>query len=223
MQQESRNPVVRIVIGVILAALWLPFSLAISAASAALSFLRRSGNPSGERARAERSKVDTSKWTLELLRRLEWRRFEDLCAAFSETQGYKAQVDIVVQCRAWSASIGIQPVRELRGAMGSAKIGRGVFFAAGKFTREARDFAAKEGIQLVDGTELLGKIAGLPPETAAGLLKLATQGEFLTPTCPSCGIKMTSSQSTRDGRKYWACCNYPRCKQTFFNTANAPG
>ena len=54
------------------------------------------------------------------------------------------------------------------------------------------------------------------PEKALAVYKLATQGDFLTPTCPSCAIKMISRKSTAHGRPYWGCRNYPACKHTFF-------
>jgi restriction system protein len=123
-----------------------------------------------------------------------------------------------VQCKPWNAyRVGINPVRGLLGAMASGNVGEGVLVTAGKFTQEARDFAGKEKISLIDGAELLGKIAALVPEKALDLLEVATQGDFQTPTCPSCGVKMISRKSTKQGRKFWGCRNYPRCKQTFFD------
>ncbi|HEX5767920.1 MAG TPA: topoisomerase DNA-binding C4 zinc finger domain-containing protein [Burkholderiales bacterium] len=50
-------------------------------------------------------------------------------------------------------------------------------------------------------------------------MKLATQGDFLTPTCPSCGIKMIPRKSTAHGRTYWGCRNYPGCKHTFYGAS----
>ena len=245
MEQQKRNPLF-VIAQDVLAALALPFLLAAKGAAAAASWLRgseRSFDGSGQSA--ERGKVDTSKWTLELLKRIEWRRFEELCAAYFEALGFSARTapsgadggvgisltaegadsaSIIVQCKAWDVyTVGIRPLRALRGAMTSGSYGEGVFVTSGKFTREARDYAAKEQIHLIDGAELLGKIAALLPELALALLKLATQGEFLTPTCPSCAIKMISRKSTQSGRKFWACRNYPRCKQTFFGVSNAPG
>jgi restriction system protein len=128
-----------------------------------------------------------------------------------------------VQCKAWDAyPIGIKPVRELRGAMSSANVAEGVMVAAGRFTSEATDFAAKENIQLIDGAALLDKLAALLPEKALGLLAFATKGDFLTPTCPRCSIKMTARKSTREGRMFWGCHNYPRCKQTFSSVTITP-
>jgi restriction system protein len=191
----------------------------------------------GSRASVARSKVDTARWTPELLKRLEWRRFEELCAAYFEALGFKADLagagadggaainlykqgsasaSILVQCSPWNAyRVGIRPVRELRGAMTSGNVGEGVLATSGKFTQEARAFAEKEKISLIDGDDLVGKLTALPPEKALALLKLATQGDFRTPTCPSCAIKMMPRKSTAHGRTYWGCRNYPGCKHTF--------
>jgi restriction system protein len=106
--------------------------------------------------------------------------------------------------------------------MNEAKVAEGVLLTSGRFTQEAVNLARQEGIQTIDGAALLEKMAALPPEKAAALLRLATQGDFLTPTCPSCAVKMTSRKSTNEGRRFWGCRNYPACKETFASTANAP-
>jgi restriction system protein len=222
-----------------------PLTLAAGAARslAALWSALRRGEETPTKT-ALRLKLDTRQWSPELLKQLEWRRFEELCAAYFEALGFKTQitgtgtragVDIVMRekgadgkpsiarCKAWDAyRVGAGAVRELRRAMGAAKIDDGVLLTAGRFTREAVNLAAQESIRLVDGPALLEKIAALPPEKALELLKFATQGDFLTPTCPFCSIKMLSRQSTKDGRKYWGCRNYPACKQTFAGTASVP-
>jgi restriction system protein len=218
-----------------LAALSHPLALIAKIVAAAASSLRRSNRWQG----------DTARWTPELLKQLEWRRFVEVCAAYFEALGFRADLAhaaadggvsinlypqgsasaaIIVQCRPWSAyHVGIKPVRGLQGAMIAASVPEGVMVTSGKFTQEARDFAGKERISLIDGAELVAKIAALLPETALALLKYATDGDFATPTCPTCEIKMISRKSTAHGRTYWGCRNYPRCKQTFFDTANAPG
>jgi restriction system protein len=223
-----------------------PFSqILIGAAAAGLSFFRGSRDALiGASQSAALSKVDTRKWTAQLLKQLEWRRFEELCAAYFQALGFRTNIaqsgpdgavdihlvaegaqtaSIVVQCKAWDAyRVGIKAARELRSAMASAKAGEGVLLTSGRFTQEAVDFARKENIQLIDGADLLAKIDALLPEKALALLDLATRGDFLTPTCPSCSVKMISRQSTQGGRKFWGCRNYPRCKQTLFGTAQAP-
>jgi restriction system protein len=231
-----RNLFYAIVLGA-LATFAHPFTLAARAASS----LRRSTRRfigSGESA--ARPKLDTGQWTPELLKQLEWRRFEELCVAYFEALGFRTRLaypaadggaginlyeegsesaSAIVQCKPWNAyRVGIKPVRGLRGVMASENVGEGVLVTSGTFTQEARDFAGKEKIQLIDGAELLGKIAALLPEKALALLKFATQGDFLTPTCPSCGIKMASRKSTKHGRAFWGCRNYPRCKETLSDT-----
>ena len=97
-----------------------------------------------------------------------------------------------------------------------------MFITSGRFTQEARQFAAKQKIELISGARLIDVFSGLAPEKAQALLKLATKGDFLTPTCPCCSIKMTSRKSTDEGRAFWGCENYPRCRQTFSSTAHIP-
>ena len=94
-----------------------------------------------------RSKVDTAQWTPELLKQLEWRRFEELCAAYFEALGFRADVALsgagggvdinlyeqgaerastLVQCQPWNAyRVGIKPLHGLLGAMTSGNVGRG--------------------------------------------------------------------------------------------------
>src|SRR3954470_8325413 len=55
--------------------------------------LRRTRGAAGERAQAaEQAKFNTRKWTPELLKHLEWRRFEETCAAWLEALGYATRI-----------------------------------------------------------------------------------------------------------------------------------
>ena len=201
----------------------------------------RSSEPSQA---ASLGRLNTGAWTRDLLKHLEWRRLEELCAAYFEELGFRTGIthdradgavdislyaagadtaSILVHCKAWDAyPIGIKPLHELRAAMTSANVAEGVMVAAGRFTPDARAFAAKENIQLIDGAALLEKLMTLVPEKTLALLKFATTGDFLTPTCPRCSIKMTARRSTREGRMFWGCTNYPRCKHTFSSATISP-
>src|SRR5438552_6427863 len=190
--------------------------IAAAAAILAAALVRRRKEPAEDPS-------GTGRWSLELLRRLEWRRFEELCAAYYEVAEGADKPPSVVQCKPSSVyTVGIKPVRELRAAMAAAGVPQGVLVACGTFTSEAKEFSRGENIQLIDGGELLRKIGALAPEQGQALLKLATAGDFSTPTCPACGIKMTARTSSTEGRKFWGCLNYPRCKRTFFGASNAP-
>lgn len=105
----------------------------------------------------------------------------------------------VVQCKAWSQAVGVKPVRELRGVM-----------APNGFTDEARAFAAENRITLLDGKFFLAMLERLPEPLRQQLLDFATEGDWTTPTCPSCGVKIAARDSKRG--RFWGCTHFPRCR-----------
>ncbi|MEO6917979.1 MAG: restriction endonuclease [Collimonas sp.] len=174
-------------------------------------------------------------WSVEALRALEWKRFELLCAKYYEVVGFKSEtircgadggIDVklfkhnpskplaVVQCKAWNARlVGVKEVRELLGVMASEKISRGVFLTTGSYSKDAVTFGAANPMQLLDGPGFVKKIQELSAESQAELLDFAFEGDYTTPTCASCGIKMVKRESPRG--VFWGCRNYPRCKSKF--------
>jgi restriction system protein len=191
--------------------------------------------PDGKAAAPLRSKPgDQPKgWSLGLLRDIEWRRFEALAQAYYQEKGFRAEttrlgadggIDIklyrdqdtepslLVQCKAWSTQrVGVRPVREFLGVLTHEKISKGFYITCGEFTPEARALALNHGIILIDGEMFLTMLDGLPDEPKMRLLALATEGEYTTPSCPSCGIPMIR-RTSRKG-VFWGCGNYPRCRQ----------
>lgn len=182
-----------------------------------------------------------NKWSIDLINTLEWKRFEELCLNYFIEKGYKAEVtrqgadggvDInlfkdgfsltkpfgVVQCKAWNAyKVGVKPVRELYGVMAAEGAPLGVFITSGDYTNEAREFSLDKHIKLMSGTELLKQITELPEASQTGLLEKITSGDYTTPSCPSCGIKMitrTTRKGSNVGKKFWGCRNYPKCRNT---------
>lgn len=179
-------------------------------------------------------------WTLEGLRELEWKRFELLCAKYYEAVGFKSEtircgadggIDVklyrndptkplaIVQCKAWnSAPVGVKDVRELLGVMAHEKVARGVFITTSTYTKDALSFGARNPIQLLDGEGFVRKILDLPKERQDELLKFAFEGDYRTPTCASCGIRMVKREGKRGA--FWGCLNYPKCRNSFqFRTA----
>ena len=177
----------------------------------------------------------TDVWSLDLLRELEWKRFEIVCASYYQKQGFRVEtircgadggIDAklywrdetnpaaILQCKAWNAyQVGVKPVRELLGVMAHNGVAKGIFLATKTFTIEAIEFASKNPIELVTGEDLLCKINLLSLADSADLLKIATAGDYLTPSCPSCGIKMVKRLGNRG--HFWGCKNYPRCRPRF--------
>jgi len=133
---------------------------------------------------------------------------------------------MIVQCKAWNAyQVGIKPVRELYGVMAATKVRQCAFFTSGKYTAEALAFGKEHDVDLVDGEELLSRINQLKLSQSLQLIEDVTRGDYTTPTCPSCGVKMVlrSAQSGRNaGDSFWGCPSYPRCRQTFKCSAADP-
>ena len=174
-------------------------------------------------------------WSLDLLRQIEWKRFEDLCQKFYETKGIRSEttplgpdggIDIrlyqddsgkataLVQCKAWGERfVGVKPVRELLGVITHERIAKGFFMTSGRFSDDAKEVASSNPITLIDGAMFLMMIQRLPAETQQELLDFATEGDYKTPTCPSCGIKMSSVTGKAGRPDFWGCPSYPRCRQ----------
>lgn len=171
-------------------------------------------------------------WSLDVLDRIEWKRFEDLCCAFYREKGIRAEttrlgadggIDIrlfqddtdptrataIVQCKAWNKQVGVREVRELRGVMAHEKVDKAFFMAPKGYTDDARAFAAENCITLLDGKLFLAMLQRLPEDAGKRLLEFATAGDWTTPTCPSCGERMTARNSKRG--PFWGCVTYPRC------------
>ena len=172
-------------------------------------------------------------WSREVIDRIEWKRFEDLCCEFYRVKGIRAEttrlgadggIDIrlfqddtdpqrctaVVQCKAWNQAVGVKPVRELRGVMAHEKVEKAFFMAPNGFTDDAKAFAVENRITLLDGRLFLAMLERLPESQRQTLLKFATAGDWTTPSCPSCGLKMTARDSKRG--RFWGCVSYPACR-----------
>lgn len=173
-------------------------------------------------------------WSLHLLRAIDWKRFEEVCAEYFRLCGFHATtqasgpdggIDIklyapndhaklvnIVQCKKWTTPVGPKVIRELLGVMTASKLARGVFVTSSTFNAEATRFALDNGIHLLDGQQFLDKILARPAADQQRLLKAATAGDYLTPSCPSCGIKLVKRESRKNNSVFWGCANFPRCK-----------
>ncbi len=167
-------------------------------------------------------------WTLEAIKSLEWKRFELLCVQYYEHMGftvktvphgpdggidatlYKAGLDApvaVVQCKAWGKPVKVEQVRALGGSMLAHKVKRGVFWSlSGYVGNPVQEFSDLAGIQLLDGPAILERIRALDPDKQAALLAKVFEGDYRTPSCPACGVKLVA----RNGKNgaFWGCSNY---------------
>lgn len=190
----------------------------------------------------DRKRLDTQRGP-ETIDNLTWQQFELLLAEAMRRRGYAVErsggrgpdggVDLrlsrhgettLVQCKHWKAMrVGVGPVRELRGVMAAEGAQRGMLVASGRFTGEARTFAAASGLELVDGKTLWPMIrtvqntpASEQATSVAPTVPSATASEAV-PACPRCGAAMERRVAKRGpniGKAFFGCSSYPQCKAT---------
>ena len=175
-----------------------------------------------------------TEWTATLLRSLEWKRLEELCEGFWKAQGYPARntgpgadggVDVVIadsrdanrifaiaQCKAWSKPVGVEPVRALWGAKHHFDAQLAIFYSVSGFTTDASTFAAGKNLKLVSGDELLRQLKTLPEAERTALLAHVTRGDFSTPSCPKCEIKMIRKTGRAGRSDFWSCPRFGSCR-----------
>lgn len=145
---------------------------------------------------------------------LDYSEFEELVAAWYESQGYTAKViggrgdggidiqvsnkseRLAVQCKHWKQKqVGPREVRELRGAVGDPSV-TPVLVTSGHLSEAARREAHEKGIDIVDGAELITRLDVVIAEVA--------------PSCPQCKGDMRP----KNGRfgKFWSCLRWPECR-----------
>lgn len=174
-----------------------------------------------------------NEWSIDLLMSLEWKRYEEICKeilAIKENglfnvsttkMGADGGIDLKItdkknnviglgQCKAYNSQIGVAFIRELYGVMASEKVEAGYFFTTSKFSNDAIEFANKNKITLINGKDLINTIQSFKPEQQKKLFQIATNGDYTTPTCARCDVKMIKRNSERG--EFWGCVNYPRCK-----------
>lgn len=176
-------------------------------------------------------------WSEDLLKALEWRRFERLVERYWQLKGYAAvstgpgadggvdvrlpdkqdpaQTFAVIQCKSWATSwVGVEPVRALWGSREHFKAKLAIFYTVSRFSEPAKAFAEGKHLKLVDGATLLQQITSLPERDQQALLSEITRGDYTTPSCPTCETKMVLRAAKGDRSPFWGCPRYPVCKGT---------
>jgi restriction system protein len=180
---------------------------------------------------------------IEEVRQLPWRQFESIVAEAFRRRGYSVMenavegpdggVDLVlrkdgdkvyVQCKQWKQSkVGVKPIRELYGVMAAGGAAGGYFVASGEYTNDARDFAQKCNIELIDGTTLVQLIAEArepqpfidPTHWRRDHTAIAATAQG--PSCPTCGgamVRRVAKRGANAGTEFWGCTSYPQCRGT---------
>lgn len=110
-------------------------------------------------------------------------------------------------------------MRELYGVMAKNRVAGGFVVTSGRFSAEARRFAAGTEIELIDGGMLAAAVreqAALAPVRPAqpGLAATLHQDD---PVCPKCGAGMVMRKAKAGrspGELFWGCSRFPGCRGT---------
>jgi restriction system protein len=177
------------------------------------------------------------------IRQLSWRQFEAIVGeafrrrGFSVTEnavdGPDGGIDLVlrkdsekfyVQCKQWKQwKVGVKPIRELYGVITAGGAAGGYFVASGEYTLDAREFARKVSIELIDGAKLVEMVRSAREPRAfldpsAGRREPTIEAPLCgSPACPNCGRVMVLRRAAKGpgaGERFWGCPGFPKCRGT---------
>jgi endogenous inhibitor of DNA gyrase (YacG/DUF329 family) len=168
--------------------------------------------------------------TVGTLRELEWKRFEQIVALYYAATGMRAEgagvgpdggIDVklfrtgearpfcYVQCKAWASDkVGVVEMRNLLGALANDRVTAGVFATTSDFWPDARAFAANNNIEVLTAGDFVTRFNQLPEEARRRILTEVMAGDYTTPSCPSCGTKMTWKAE----HSFWGCPRFRVCR-----------
>jgi len=184
---------------------------------------------------AGKSRMLDHQSSIESIRALSWKRFEELLGEAYRRQGFTVfenagkgadgGIDLtirrgaetyLVQCKQWKTyKVGVTVVREMLGLVTAHGATGAIVVTSGVFTREAEAFAATQQVELVDGDALVRLIGEVQVRPA-----MAVPTPTSTPVariCPRCGQDLVLRQAKRGpnaGGQFWGCSGYPQCRHT---------
>jgi len=176
-------------------------------------------------------------WDKDFLRSLEWKRFEEVCMEYLQIKNCNANVtctgadggiDIKIidpydkviaigQCKSWNKPIGVSLIRELYGVMAADNVKHGIFLTTSSYSNDAVTFAKGKNLVLIDADEFIRLVNTMEDDKRIKIDKIARSGDYQTPTCVKCNIKMVKRKASKGknaGMEFWGCKNYPQCKIT---------
>jgi restriction system protein len=199
--------------------------------------IKQSTKPFQIKTESKRTGEQVISWNKAFLKSLEWKRYEEVCMEYLKIKNCEANVtctgadggvDIRVcdkngrllaigQCKAWNKPIGVNLIRELYGIMAAEQVRHGIFLTTSIFSQDAIEFAKDRRLLLIDADEFVDLINGLDDISKRRIDGIATEGDYSTPTCVHCNVKMVKriiKKGINAGNEFWGCINYPKCKIT---------
>ena len=110
--------------------------------------------------------------------------------------------------------MGVKEVRELRGALADSGIQNGIFVTLQQYTQAAREFAARNQIQLVGQAELMVMLEAVNWQYNPAISAILYDQRKLCPKCESIMVLRTAMKGRTVGQQFWGCSTFPRCKYT---------
>ncbi|MDO8736592.1 MAG: restriction endonuclease [Thermoleophilia bacterium] len=165
--------------------------------------------------------------SIESIRSLEWKQFEELLGEAFRRLGYSVKenssagpdggIDLtikqngnvyLVQCKQWRVfKVGVKVVREMLGLVTAHGAQGTIIVTSGMFTQEAKAFAQGKPIDLIEGHQLVGMIESVRRESAITASDTSGQTRSLgVPTmqsiasarqCPRCGGELVVKKARR--------------------------
>lgn len=124
----------------------------------------------------------------------------------------------LVQCKHWQAvRVTGREVREFYGALAAGGAPHGILVTTGTFTHDATEFAEGKGIELMDRSALVTRLASVakPGEDFCAVSpwidEFLAQARIFDPECPVCQTTMVIRHNRANGNPSWSCRSYPRC------------
>ena len=171
------------------------------------------------------------------LRAIDWFQFEKVVSAIYEVRGCKVKrlgganpdggIDLIVengaeqvaiQCKHWKKwTVKLHQVRELLGALTDVKIKQGVMVTLCGCTQEAREFANKHGIVVVEEDELVKLMQMEDGSVHPRIGALLNDKRKFCPKCESPMVERVTERGFYRGKRFWGCSNFPRCKYILRN------
>ena len=168
--------------------------------------------------------------SIETIRELSWKQFEELLAAAYRRQGYTVKENlgggadggidlwlrrdrelVLVQCKHWKKyTVDVRVVREMFGLMHMKGAHRIIIVSSGRFTPEAIHEAMGKPIELVDEPKLLQLIREVQSES-----RIEARLEAAESLCPKCGqalVLRVARKGVHAGSAFLGCSDYPRCR-----------
>lgn len=182
----------------------------------------------------EQYRPNTTAELIEQLRTIDWFQFEKLVERIYIKLGYAVTrrgganpdggIDLIVekdgersavQCKHWRTwNVGVKSVREFLGALTDAGIQKGIFITLAGYTGEAKQLAAKHGIEIVNEADLAQIIEDAESLFDPAILTILKDERKICPKCKSTMVLRTAIKGVGAGSQFWGCSGFPKCRFT---------